>query len=106
MCNIKRVCVDFQAIKGPFPLLFLDLWLCPAATNLPLKVCLDNKKHAGVDGFQVEVHVTRHAGLPGHYSCSEPLCWSVAGLEGVPRSGSEESKDGSMLTALSSNIPP
>lgn len=30
----------------------------------------------------------------------------MAGLEGVPHSGSEESKDDSMLTALASNIPP
>lgn len=53
MCNVKRVCVYFQVIKGPFLLLFLDLWLCPAVTNLPLKVCLYNKKHASIDGFQV-----------------------------------------------------
>lgn len=44
--------------------------------------------------------------LPGHYSCSEPLCWSAAGLEGVPHSGSEERKDDSRLTGPSSSIPP
>lgn len=65
---------------------------------------MDFRLQAEVEGL--EVQVIRHAGLPGHYSCSEPLCWSAAGLEGAPRSGSEENKDGSMLTALSSNIPP
>lgn len=37
MCNIKRACVYFQVIKGPFLLLFLDPWLCLAVANLPLK---------------------------------------------------------------------
>lgn len=57
-----------------------------------------------MDGSEREV--LQRVNLPGHYSCSEPLCWSAAGLEGVPHSGSEESKDVSMLTAPSSNIPP
>ena len=44
--------------------------------------------------------------LPGRYSCSGPLCWSVVGFGGVLCSGSGKSKGGSRLIGPSSSTPP
>lgn len=69
-------------------------WASAAAAAADLTQCI----RCGLD--------SRGSVLPGRYSCSGPLCWSAAGLGGVPHSGSGESTDDSRLIDPSSSTPP